>query len=61
MAFASLIICGANAALAQRHEARLLDACSDFDCDDNADCHALSCGDCGTISGVKRCKAKPIE
>ena len=66
LGLASLIICGANGAVAQALVARqasyALDACSDFDCDDNADCERLGCGNCGSPpSGGKRCKAASVE
>jgi len=58
----SLIVCGANAALAQRQETHLRFSCSVFDCDGSSDCKAIGCGACGdTPAGQKRCEAATEE
>jgi hypothetical protein len=62
LGLAALIVCGANAALAQRQEAHLRFACSSFDCDGSSDCKSIGCGACGTTPlEQKRCEAAAEE
>ena len=46
LGLASLIVCGANAALAQRQEARSQFACADFSCEVKSTCTNIGCSDC---------------
>ena len=58
IALASLLMCGANVALAQRQVSHSNFSCSEFDYDNNGQCESIGCGNCGTTPAEqKRCKA----
>lgn len=58
IALTSLLMCGANVALAQRQVSHSNFSCSMVECDHNSQCESIGCGNCGTTpAGQKRCKA----